>query len=271
MPKIIVELSEEDYKDALNDYEEYMKYKDLAINSVSYAIANGTPLAESDSKDLIRRKDAIEWVENVRTLNEYYHPHSKNNHLIDCDTAIDHLKQVPSVLPKQPEFCEDCVSRKSMVLRVKELIDNPTYTIEMLKADVENLPSVLPKEPTTKNDLGVDCISRQIISDYVESHIQEINTGYGDLNKHTNSILRMIVDYVENLPSVTSQEPRKGHWIETAEEYYKAINEKGGGVNEDTDFFTDDIACSECLAKFSVIDNEAERFDFCPCCGSNNR
>lgn len=67
------------------------------------------------------------------------------------------------------------------------------------------------------------------------------------------------------------QEPRKGHWIETAEEYYKAINEKGGGVNENTDFFTDDIACSECLAKFSVIDNEAERFDFCPCCGSDNR
>lgn len=67
------------------------------------------------------------------------------------------------------------------------------------------------------------------------------------------------------------QEPRKGHWIETAEEYYKAINEKGGGVNEDTDYFVDDIACSECLAKFSVIDNEADRFDFCPCCGSDNR
>lgn len=67
------------------------------------------------------------------------------------------------------------------------------------------------------------------------------------------------------------QEPRKGHWIETAEDYYKAINKKGGGVNESTNYFTDDIACSECLAKFSVIDNEADRFDFCPCCGSNNR
>lgn len=63
----------------------------------------------------------------------------------------------------------------------------------------------------------------------------------------------------------------KGHWIETAEEYYKAINEKGGGVNENTDYFVDDIACSECLAKFSVIDNEADCFDFCPCCGSDNR
>ena len=48
-----------------------------------------------------------------------------------------------------------------------------------------------------------DAISRQIISDYVESHIQEINTGYGNLNKHTNEILRMIVDYIESMPPVT--------------------------------------------------------------------
>ncbi len=79
--------------------------------------------------------------------------------------------------------------------------------------------------------------------------------------------MALVADAIKTL----EQEPKKGHWIEIAEEYYKAINEKGGGVNEDTDFFTDDIACSECLAKFSVIDNESERFDFCPCCGSDNR
>ena len=58
-----------------------------------------------------------------------------------------------------------------------------------------------------------------------------------------------------------------GHWIENAQEYYEMINEKCGGVDENTPYFTDDIACSECLAKFSVIDNETERFDFCPNCG----
>jgi hypothetical protein len=83
-------------------------------------------------------------------------------------------------------------------------------------------------------------------------------------NHPVKEALRVAIEALE-------QEPRKGHWIETAEEYYKAINEKGGGVNENTDYFVDDIACSECLAKFSVIDNEAERFDFCPCCGSDNR
>lgn len=48
-----------------------------------------------------------------------------------------------------------------------------------------------------------DAVSRQIISDYVGNHIQEINTGYGDLNEHTNRILRMIVDYIDGMPSVT--------------------------------------------------------------------
>lgn len=76
------------------------------------------------------------------------------------------------------------------------------------------------------------------------------------------------IDKLQRQLKALEQEPREGHWIETAEEYYKAINEKGGGVNEDTDYFTDDIACSECLAKFSVIENEAERFDFCPNCGA---
>lgn len=64
-------------------------------------------------------------------------------------------------------------------------------------------------------------------------------------------------------------ERKKGHWIEDAETYYRAVNEKGGGVNEDTPFFVDDIACSECLLMFSVID--AERFNFCPNCGADMR
>ena len=63
----------------------------------------------------------------------------------------------------------------------------------------ENIIKALEQEPCE------DAISRQVISDYVESHIQEINTGYGDLNKHTNEILRIIVDYIESMPPVTPQ------------------------------------------------------------------
>ena len=65
------------------------------------------------------------------------------------------------------------------------------------------------------------------------------------------------------------QRTKKGHWIVTAEEYYKAINEKGGGVNENTpEFITGiDVACSECLERYNFIDNEPERFYYCPNCG----
>ena len=45
-------------------------------------------------------------------------------------------------------------------------------------------------------------IDEQNISDYVHSHIQEINTGYGDLNSHTNRILRMIESYIDNAPTI---------------------------------------------------------------------
>lgn len=71
---------------------------------------------------------------------------------------------------------------------------------------------------------------------------------------------------IKHMPTI---EERKGKWIEDAETYYKAVNEKGGGVDENTPFFTKDyIACSECLTMFSVIDNCTEDFDFCQKCGA---
>ena len=88
-----------------------------------------------------------------------------------------------------------------------------------------------------------------------------VATGEDDDSRYHNEVLDFII-------GVLKQEPKTGHWIETAEEYYKAVNEYGGGVNENTPYFVDDIACSECLAKYSVIDNEIERFDHCPSCGA---
>lgn len=94
---------------------------------------------------------------------------------------------------------------------------------------------------------------------------------FASLPEEVVQAVQTLAEASEEYEQLQREKRKIGHWIETAEEYYKAENEKGGGVNEDTDFFTDDIACSECLAKFSVIDNEAERFDFCPCCGSDNK
>ena len=202
---------------------------------------------------------------------------------------------------------------------------------EQVKAELKaELTELNELEPTTKSDLGIDCISRQAVLNINESHHgqmpnhinyqiwQEINElppvsparqepcedaisrktaidalwkalydyedktekqfqdskelDIGDWIQHRIFVQNMSdIDRqtILNLPSISPARP-KGKWIESAEEYYKAINEKGGGVNTDTPYFTDDIACPNCLKMFSVIDNETERFDFCPNCGSYN-
>ena len=56
------------------------------------------------------------------------------------------------------------------------------------------------------------------------------------------------------LPSVQSEiELKTGHWIEDAKTYYEELKKRSLGVDEYTPYFTDDIACSECLAKYSVL------------------
>ena len=63
-------------------------------------------------------------------------------------------------------------------------------------------------ERTTKNDLGVDCISRDVVKNYIQAHIHEIITESGeDKNKHTNRVLRSMIYGVDCMPSVTPQEP----------------------------------------------------------------
>ena len=77
----------------------------------------------------------------------------------------------------------------------------------------------------------------------------------------------MVVDVedIQKLPSVTRQ---TGEWITDARTYYEELNKRGLGVDEYTPYFTDDIACSACLAKYNTIDNETEFFKFCPNCGA---
>ena len=101
------------------------------------------------------------------------------------------------------------------------------------------------KEPTTKNDLGVDCISRDAVKYYIQAHIHEIITESGiDKNAHTNRILRALLNGVDTMPSVTPQEPKTGHWIK----------------------FPVGWKCSNC--SLGTNDRGADSFNFCPNCGA---
>ena len=62
----------------------------------------------------------------------------------------------------------------------------------------------LEQEPTTKNDLGVDAVSRAEVLKLMQD------------NWHTHNgdwAMQESMDDIRALSSVTPQEPRKGHWI----------------------------------------------------------
>lgn len=127
-----------------------------------------------------------------------------DNELYEAERiALKALKQEP---------CEDAISRKEAYEQINCWIGSGEYkytnATDYLTKRVANLSSVTPKLSESE-----DAISRQIASDYVQSHIQELNTGYGDLNAHTNRILRMIVEYIEKMPSVTPTQ----NWIPVSE------------------------------------------------------
>ena len=177
---------------------------------------------------------------------------------------------------------------------IKFMMDIEDYS-EAVEEALNMAIETLEHEPTA--EYSTDVISRKAAIDAVGKAMPQLTTpdGCGEFDHEIQIAAEAFSDcmkIINDLPSAqpfteeqiqTMQERESaqiekayelgkadrptGHWIETAQEYYEMINEKGGGVDENTPYFTDDIACSECLAKFSVIDNETERFDFCPNCG----
>ena len=117
------------------------------------------------------------------------------------------------------------------------------------------------KEPTTKNDLGVDCISRQELLKIYEDRFSELqklkhlkdNKGAEDRQMGVNYCINIL----KELPSVTPQEPRKGEWLRMSD------------LSEQED---DRYKCSRCG---NVIHhkNEMNLYTFnswCGRCGSDN-
>jgi hypothetical protein len=68
--------------------------------------------------------------------------------------------------------------------------------------DYEPNCSEIPTGSTTKNDLGVDCVSRQAVDSLVREYL-----------RRTTDETIAFYEYFLDLPSVTPQEPKTGHWI----------------------------------------------------------
>ena len=93
-----------------------------------------------------------------------------------------------------------------------QVIDITQEKISKLKENAEY------KEPTTKNDLGVDCVARQDVERYIEGFINEYTP------KEELEFINLELDGLKHLPSVTPQKPK---WIPVSErlpEPYMFVN-----------------------------------------------
>ena len=141
----------------------------------------------------------------------------------DCvRTAIEALEQQP---------CEDCISRESTMLRVREFIGNPTYTEKMLVDDMNALPSVQPKQIECE-----DAISREDTINALKN-LDDLN---GENVFTKNGLYPWNI--LKELPPVQPK-PKVGHWI------FDEILDRN-------------YYCSECKSM------GVDYWDYCPYCGA---
>lgn len=164
---------------------------------------------------------------------------------------------------------EDAISRQYLIEKIGN--DDGLEGLENSNLFAKHYMNIVKAAPSVKTlDPYDDYVSREAVELYIKGYIHEIITESGtDKNEHTNSVLRAILNGIKTMPSVTpKQKTGQGHWITEAQTYYEELKKRGLGVDEYTPYFTDDIACSECLAKYSTLDNETQFFKHCPNCGA---
>ena len=97
----------------------------------------------------------------------------------------------------------------------------------------------------TKNDLGVDAVSRQAV---IELMMQK----WGE-NFNGDDAMQESIDAIREMPSVTPQEPKTGHWI---------------GIDEE---LHEDYECDKCgyvVSTYSANIEPHTEYKFCPNCGA---
>lgn len=78
-----------------------------------------------------------------------------------------------------------------------------------------------------------------------------------DYNEAEQHIIRHAIAAVKEKPTVDAEPVRHGRWVE-----YPECLKYDGAYSEDH------IVCSVCGDVWSIMDNDADRFDYCPHCGS---
>lgn len=161
------------------------------------------------------------------------------------EEAIRRLKEY--LTDYLPDYYDEEKEAFDMAIKALEQEQEPKISLEVYKQVTKERDIAIEQlhelgyefgekiEPTTNNDLGVDCISRKAVVDAFGKWCSD------DKNlEHPVWFARDII----SMPSITPLEPKKGHWVIRPHVY---------GVTY----------CSECDFELK-IDNT----NFCPNCGA---
>lgn len=98
----------------------------------------------NNCEDAISRAEAIKAMESLEKsdIEAYGCPIPEG---FDGKRAIEALRKLPPVTPKLAE-CEDCISRQAVLEPYKPLYDTDTICIRVLRKNIEQIPSVTPKQ-----------------------------------------------------------------------------------------------------------------------------
>ena len=178
------------------------------------------------------REEAIRWFKESPFYHKDHEP---------FNMAIQALKQEP---------CEDVVSKKQVITEIKKWWRTALDAkgSPLICEIIKNLPPVQPKQ---------DCISREQAIEWVDN-LRKMDECFGN-HKGDYYPLSEVIDRLQNVPSATPLEPKKGHWIN-----YDCDEDK-----------YDKIKCSECGHIFIVdsyhwcdIGFTKDDLKYCPNCGA---
>lgn len=189
--------------------------------------------------------------ESIEVLEKMKYPQKVNkNGFVISNVNIENEALDMAIRALSQEPCDDAVSRDFQIGdEVRIIGSDPIYDDCDVGWVIRNASEKVKTMYVMRNDGSAE---------------EEAKAEWYKTGRH-NAIL---AEVIKALPSVT---PKSGKWITDARTYYEELNKRGLGVDEYTPYFTDDIACSECLAKYNIFDNETQFFKHCPNCGADMR
>ena len=215
------------------EFNDYIQTINQIIDWLEQEPTTKNDLGVDSTPHFICSHDTNEEMEDIR--NEIFsYDASFVEYTIEGHSDSDIEKIVENVINQFKDLVLDVVSNH---------ITYETRTIANMENSKINRQEY--KEPTSKNDLGVDCISREAVERIINKWLSRSDY---ELKDHIYSM----TEKIHNLPSVTPIRP-KGHWI--VEKGGSYLGKRNGCCSNCKDFYTND---------WNVM-------SFCPNCGADMR